>query len=79
MSINKENSSYFKTHRGLRQGDPLSPLLFNLVVDALAHMMNKAREHGHIKGVVSNLIEVGITHLQYADDIIIMMEGMLNQ
>jgi hypothetical protein len=57
----------------LRQGDPLSPLLFNLVVDALAGMLDKARKAGHIRGLVPNLVEGGITHLQYADDTIIFL------
>lgn len=75
ININGEHSPYFKTHRGLRQGDPLSPLLFNLAADALAHILNRARTQGFIKGVVTHLIEGGITHLQYADDTIIMTEG----
>lgn len=46
------NDPYFKTHRGLREGDPLSPLLFNLAVDALSHLLDKVKENGYIKGVV---------------------------
>jgi hypothetical protein len=57
----------------LRQGDPLSPLLFNLVSDALATMIDNAKLAGKIKGVVPNLIEGGLTHLQYADDTIIFL------
>lgn len=49
--------------------------MFNLAADALAHMMNKAQEEGLIRGVVPHLMEGGITHLQYADDTFIVLEG----
>ena len=35
-------NDFFLTGEGLRQGDPLSPLLFNLVVDVLTNMLAKA-------------------------------------
>jgi len=49
VNVNGENGNYFKTHRGLRQGDPLSPLLFNLTTDALDHILTKAKTKGRIK------------------------------
>jgi hypothetical protein len=39
---NGEESNTFKTSKGLRQGDPLSPLLFNLVANVLTKMLDKA-------------------------------------
>jgi retron-type reverse transcriptase len=75
VNINGGNGPYFKTHRGLRQRDPLSPLLFNLAVDALAHILDKAKGKGYIKGVVPHLIPGGLTHLQYADDTILLCEN----
>ena len=72
ININGENGPYFKTHRGLRQGDSLSPLLFNLAADALDHMFDKAKQAGLLKVVVPHLIQRGITHLQYTDDTIIL-------
>jgi hypothetical protein len=73
IKINGNHGNFFNTHKGLRQGDPLSPLLFNLVSDALGTMLDKARLSGQIKGLVPHLIEGGISHLQYADDTVIFM------
>jgi hypothetical protein len=75
INVNGERSSYFYTHRGLRQGDPLSPLLFNLVADSLGILLQKAIDKGHIKGVLGNLIPREISHIQYADETVIMVDG----
>jgi hypothetical protein len=74
INKNGENGPYFKTHRGLRQGDPLSPLLFNLAADALAYILDNAKELGLIRGVVPHLIQGGLTHLQYVDDTVCVKE-----
>jgi hypothetical protein len=75
ISINGVVGPYFRSKRGVRQGDPLSPLLFDLVVDALALILKKASVAGHIKGVISHLLPGGVTHLQYVDDTMIMIEN----
>lgn len=66
--------NFFRTYKGLRQGDPLSPLLFNLVGDTLSMMLDKAKGSGLIRGLVPDLIEGGLTHLQYADDTILFLD-----
>jgi hypothetical protein len=52
VNLTGEESSYFKPGKGLRQGDPISPLLFNLVCDVLTTMLVKAEKGGLIKGPV---------------------------
>jgi hypothetical protein len=59
---------------GVRQGDPISPLLFNFIADAISILLDHASSAGHIKGVVSHLVDNGVTHLQYADDTILLIE-----
>ena len=75
ISINGVVGPYFRNKRGVRQGDPLSPLLFNFIVEALSAMLSAAASAGHIKGVVPHLIPGGLTHLQYADDTIILIQN----
>jgi hypothetical protein len=69
----------FQTKKGLRQWDPLSPLLFNIVVDMLAILINRAKIEGHINGVVPHLVEEGLSILQYADNTILFMEHDLEK
>jgi hypothetical protein len=54
--------------KGVRQGDPLSPLLFNFATDALAKMINMARDNKMIKGLIPEYIENGVAILQYAGE-----------
>ena len=59
------------------QGDPLSPILFNIVIDMLAILIERAKENQQFKGVVQHLIDDGLSILQYADDTILFMEHNL--
>jgi hypothetical protein len=56
INVNGEVGPYFRPSCGLRQGDPISLLLFNSTVDALAEILGKAKIAGHITGVVGHLI-----------------------
>jgi len=48
--INGKASSFFSSSRGLRQGDPLSILLFVLVMETLSRLVNKAIDAGFLEG-----------------------------
>jgi hypothetical protein len=44
VRINDVNSDYFEARRGVRQGDPISPVLFNFVADVFTRMLLKAAD-----------------------------------
>jgi hypothetical protein len=76
IKINDQVGENFVTKKGL-QGDPLSPILFNVVADMLAVLIKRAKQNGQIQGVVSHLVDDRLSILQYADDTIIFMEDDL--
>jgi hypothetical protein len=79
VKVNDDIGHYFQTRKGLRQGDPLSPILFNIVADMLAILIARAKEDGQVGGLVPHLVEGGVSILQYADDTILFMEHDLQK
>ena len=73
IKVNDDIGHCFQTHKGLRQGDPLSPMLFNIVVDVLAILIARAKEDGQAEGLIPHLVEGGVSILQYVDDTILFM------
>ncbi|GJZ05944.1 NAC domain-containing protein [Tanacetum coccineum] len=57
-----------RMERGLRQGDPLSPFLFLLVVEALQISILEACDKGFFKGISLTNSGDNISLLRYADD-----------
>ena len=79
IKVNDGIDPYFQTKRGLRQGDPMSPILFNIIADMLALIIKRAKDDGQIRGVIPNLLDDGLSILQYADDTIIFIDHDLEQ
>nr|GFB05469.1 RNA-directed DNA polymerase, eukaryota [Tanacetum cinerariifolium] len=65
--VNGSPSNEFQFHHRLKQGDPLSPYLFILVMESLHLSFSRAVEEGLFKGICLNK-SVSISHLFYADD-----------
>jgi hypothetical protein len=51
----------------------MSPILFNIVADMLPILIARAKEAGQVEGVIPNLIQDGLSILQYVDDTMIFM------
>ncbi|KAJ0919470.1 putative RNA-directed DNA polymerase [Helianthus annuus] len=70
--VNGAPTFQFQCEKGMRQGDPLSPLLFLVVMEALSRMFTRAREAGVIKGILTPNNGPIMSHLLYADDTIVL-------
>ncbi|KAJ0757712.1 putative RNA-directed DNA polymerase [Helianthus annuus] len=72
--VNGSPTREFVCSRGLRQGDPLSPFLFVIVMEALTGIMKEAESVGLFHGVRVTSDGPSLTHLIYADDVMFIGE-----
>jgi hypothetical protein len=76
--VNGSPTSEICIQRGLKQGDPLAPFLFLLVVEGFSGVMRRAVDLGIFKGFSFGRGEVVISHLQYADDTLCIGEASIS-
>ena len=69
--INGFLGEYFRPHRGLRQGDPLSPYLFVLCEEGLSSMIYQAKQAQMLRRIRITRAAPMVSHLFFADDSII--------
>jgi hypothetical protein len=66
------SSRFFDVGKGTKQGDPISPLLFNSVLE---HIMRRVKARWASKGYglqLGYLSDTGLTNLRFADDILLL-------
>jgi hypothetical protein len=66
--VNGAPAKPFYPSRGLRQGDPLSPFLFILMMEGLSRSIKVATTEGTIKGLQLYEDNPTTTHQQFVDD-----------
>ena len=70
VKVNGKITNFFNYTKGVRQGCPLSCLLFNLYVNDIIHAVNQASD-SHVQLYENDIINV----LMYADDLIIIAKS----
>lgn len=73
--INGESTGNIRSFRGVRQGDPLSPFLFVLAQQVLTINLNQWIQQGQIIPYQQGRNVLPISHLLYADDVLIFSNG----
>ena len=73
--INGISCGFFESFRGIIQGDPLSPLLFVIVMDAFSKMLDKVVRDGLMSrvsvGPMGNSLQV--THFIFANNSLVRL------
>ena len=64
VKINNQCGTYFQSAKGVRQGDPMSPTLFNMAAECLTKMIYNAQQNGLLVGMAPDLIDKGVAVLQ---------------
>ncbi|KAL6565178.1 hypothetical protein OROMI_016628 [Orobanche minor] len=72
--VNGESVGFFKSQRGIRQGDPLSPLIFVIAADYFSRSIGQMFTNNPLMYYKIKK-KVKTTHLAYADDILIFLNA----
>lgn len=75
--VNGGLEGYFKGEKGIRQGDPLSPYIFVLVMNVLSSMLDIAAANGIVR-YHPKCKRISLTHLCFADNLLIFLKGDLH-
>ncbi|GKF31092.1 RNA-directed DNA polymerase, eukaryota, reverse transcriptase zinc-binding domain protein, partial [Tanacetum coccineum] len=75
VCVNGERFRHFKGGRGLRQGDPMSPYLFTLVMEIISLIMQKKVEEKKDFRYHFGCKQLKLTHVCFADDLLMFCHG----
>ncbi|OMP05267.1 reverse transcriptase [Corchorus capsularis] len=77
MIVNGEKTDSFQPSRGIRQGDPLSPYIFIICIEYLSLLIRDKFDKGHWRTFKISRSGPPITHLFFADDLILCAKATL--
>ncbi|GKA87511.1 RNA-directed DNA polymerase, eukaryota, reverse transcriptase zinc-binding domain protein, partial [Tanacetum coccineum] len=75
VNVNGDHMGFFKGMRGLRQGDPLSPNLFTLVMEVFNLVLKRQISRNPSFKYHWLCKDLKLTHLCFADDLLLFCHG----
>lgn len=79
LLLNGSVFSKLEMKKCLRQGDPLSPFLFIIYSKLLSRLFMKLENEGRIHGIKLDRSSPAITHLMFADDVLVFCRANPNE
>ncbi|CAH1453519.1 unnamed protein product [Lactuca virosa] len=77
IRINGENKGYFMWKKGLRQGDPMSPYLFTLIMEVFNLMIKRRIQQSPKHKYQWRCGKQKLTHLYFVDGLLIFSHGSI--
>lgn len=77
--INGAPLDFFKPTRGLRQGDPLLPILFIILAECIGRLIERKKKYGSLKGIFPSSKCAPFSHQQFVDDTIMGREVSIKE
>lgn len=74
FNINGELTQPMPACRGIRQGDPISPLLFVIMMEYMSRLLVKMQQDTDFK-FHANCKKMGLSNLTFADDVLLFCRG----
>lgn len=69
-----DQTDYFKPGRGIKQGNTISLYFFVLCIKRLSHLIQNEVERGNWKGIKVSRNGLTLSHLFFADDMVMFAE-----
>eukprot|EP00253_Pinus_taeda_P010228 PITA_10228 len=70
--VNGRSTNFFQASRGLRQGCPLSPLLYSIQASVLSFQLDHNQQNHTLPGLRTTHKAKDINHAQFADDTLLL-------
>lgn len=77
--INGSPLDFFKPSRGLKQGDPLSPILFIILAERIGRLIDHKKKDVSLKGINPSSKCVPFSHQKFVDDRIMGGEASIKE
>ncbi|KAJ9536614.1 hypothetical protein OSB04_un000215 [Centaurea solstitialis] len=77
VAVNGVSEGFFMAKRGIRQGDPISPYLFTIVMEGFSLILQHCIDEADDFGFHNRCEDLSISHLCFADDLFVFTRGDL--